>query len=97
MSGKPSGDRSRWALAAFGLLWIALIIQIAWTIFYTSRPVGALTRPLIFTGEFLLVALTRGRVRWIALLGRLVVGGGFLKALLERPGDWDQFVRHTAR
>ena len=95
MSWKPAVEQSRVTAVAFGLLWVALIIQIGWTIFYASRPIGALTRPLIFTCGFLLVALTRGRIRWIALLGRLIVGGAFLSALMERPGDWGRFVQYT--
>jgi putative oxidoreductase len=85
------------ATLAFRLLWVALIIQIGWTIFYASWTIGALTRPLIFTCGFLLVALTRGRIRWIALLGRLIVAGAFLTALMSRAGNWDGFVRYTAR
>lgn len=90
-------EQSRLATVAFGLLWVALIIQTAWTIFYASWTIAALTRPLIFTCGFLLVALTRGRIRWIALLGRLIVAGAFLTALMNRPGNWDGFVRYTAR
>ena len=90
-------EQSRLATVAFGLLWVALISQTAWTIFYASWTIGALTRPLIFTCGFLLVALTRGRTRWIGLLGRLIVAGAFLTALMNRPGNWDGFVRYTAR
>jgi putative oxidoreductase len=93
---KPPGDRVRLAAVAFGLLWIALVAQIAWTVQHVSPPPrGGLTRPLIFTGGFLLVAVTWGRVRWIALLGRLVVGGAFLSALLDRFSDFAGFVRLT--
>ena len=85
------------ARVAFALLWVALIIQTGWTIFYASWTIGALTRPLIFTCGFLLVALTRGRIRWIALLVRLIVAGAFLTALMSRAGNWYGFVRYTAR
>ena len=72
MSWKPSLSESRATTAAVGLLRLALIVQIAWTIFYTPPRLSALTRPLISTGGFLLVALTRGamllgiKTRWAA-------------------------------
>jgi thiosulfate dehydrogenase [quinone] large subunit len=97
MSRKQSAVQSRFTATAFGLLWIALIIQIAWTILQASRPIGSLTRPLIFTGGLLLVAMTWGRIRWIALLGRLIVGGAFLSALLPRFSNFEGFVRYTER
>jgi uncharacterized membrane protein YphA (DoxX/SURF4 family) len=82
---------------AFALLWIALVIQIAWTIRNASLPISSLLRPLIFTGGFLVVAMTWGRIRWITLLGRLVVGGAFLSAILPRFSNFQGFVRYTAR
>ena len=97
MSWKQSADQSRLTAAAFGLLWIALVIQIGWTILNLSRPISSLTRPLIFTAGLLLVATTGGRIRWIALLGRLVVGGAFLSAILPRFSDFRGFVALTGR
>src|SRR5262245_2146767 len=97
MSWKPPVEQSRLTAAAFGLLWVALIVQIGWTILHISGPIGPLIRPLIFTFGFLLVALTWGRNRWIALLGRLVIGGAFLQVVLDTPGDWGRFVRYTGR
>lgn len=97
MSGKQSADQSRLTAAALGLLWIALVIQIGWMILNLSRPISSLTRPLIFTAGLLLVATTGGRIRWIALLGRLVVGGAFLSAILPRFSNFRGFVALTGR
>jgi hypothetical protein len=72
-----------WRQLAFGLLWIALVIQIGWTVLHASRPASRLALPVIFTAGMLPLAVTSGRARWSALLGRLVIGGAFLKALLE--------------
>jgi uncharacterized membrane protein YphA (DoxX/SURF4 family) len=80
---------------AFGLLTVALLLEIGWIAMHVSRPIGALVRPLLFTGGFVVVALTRGRYDWVGLLGRLVVAGAFLSALWGRFGNWPGFVRYA--
>jgi uncharacterized membrane protein YphA (DoxX/SURF4 family) len=87
----------RWRQLAFGLLWIALVIQFGWTVLHASWPASRLALPVVFTTGMLPLAVTSGRVRWCALLGRLTIGGAFLKALLERAADYGRFVQYTAR
>jgi len=79
------------------LLWIALVVQIGWTVQHVSLPASRLQRPVIFTAAMLILAITRGRVGWSALLARLVVGSAFLMALLDRFSDFAGFVRYTGR
>lgn len=86
-----------WRRLAFGLLWVAILFQLRWTIVNSSRPFDRLALSLVFTGGMLPFALTWGRFRLGALLARLVVGGAFLKALVERVGDYGGFVRYAAR
>lgn len=97
MTGQRPATPAQVRTAALVLLWLALAAQLAWTFLYASRDAATLTRPGVFTVAFLLVALTGGRVGWIALIGRLVVGAAFLTALLPRFTDFERFVRYTAR
>jgi hypothetical protein len=43
------------------------------------------------------LAITWGRIRSFALLGRLTVGGALLKALLERVDNYPRCVQYTPR
>jgi uncharacterized membrane protein YphA (DoxX/SURF4 family) len=78
-------------------LWVALIAEAVWIVLNVSRPIGGLTRPLLFTCGFLLVAVGRGKAGWIGLLGRLVIAGAFLSALPGRFSNWPGFVRYAGR
>jgi uncharacterized membrane protein YphA (DoxX/SURF4 family) len=90
-------NNSRTKAAVLGLLWLALVCEIVWLGLHRSRPLGSLTRPLIFVGAFLPVAVTAGRVRWVTLLGRLTVAGAFLSALIPRFQDFSGFIAYTGR
>jgi uncharacterized membrane protein YphA (DoxX/SURF4 family) len=90
-------DNPRLRVTAMGLLWLALVCEVVWLALHRTRPVGSLIRPLIFVSAFLLVAVTAGRVRWIALVGRLTVAGAFLSALLPRFQDFGGFIVYTGR
>src|SRR5262245_42613333 len=62
----------------------ALAAQIVWTVWQVTTigfAFGALWRPLMFTTVFLLVAVTRGSVRFINGLGRITISSAFLLAL----------------
>lgn len=97
---------------AFALLWLALSAQIIWLAFRTFHahvPLRGLAYSLTFTISSLLLALTSGRVRWIATLLRLLVALAFLQAVGDRfgffggpgtPGvawgDFAHFIAYTA-
>jgi len=76
----------------------ALTAQIFWTV-WQLRTVGfasdVLWRPLAFTTVFLLVAVTRGRVRFINALGRVTIASAFLLALWNRFGNFPGFIRYA--
>jgi uncharacterized membrane protein YphA (DoxX/SURF4 family) len=78
----------------------ALTAQIFWTV-WQLRTVGfasdVLWRPLAFTTVFLLVAVTRGRVRFINALGRVTIASAFLLALWNRFDDFSRFIRYAGR
>lgn len=102
-----AGTRS----AAFVLLWLALAAQAIWMLVHHFRlhePWNSMSYPLMFAAPFLLLALTRGRVRWIASLMRLPISIAFLEAVADRLGflgphgapgvswgDFAHFVRYT--
>jgi uncharacterized membrane protein YphA (DoxX/SURF4 family) len=90
----------------FALLWIALAAQMVWIglqHFRWHRPWGSMSYPIVFMLPCLAVALTRGRVRWIAAVLRILIALGFLQAVADRfgllgpPGTagvaWGSFVR----
>jgi uncharacterized membrane protein YphA (DoxX/SURF4 family) len=73
----------------FVLLWLALIAQIAWMLIrlvHVRVSLGSMWYPLIFVICCLLLALTNGRVRWIATLLRGLTGLAFLQAVGDRFG-----------
>lgn len=74
---------------AFVLLWLALIAQIAWMLvrlFHAHIPLASMWYPLVFVIACLLLALTNGRVRWIATLLRVLIPLAFLQAVGDRFG-----------
>jgi putative oxidoreductase len=73
----------------FLLLWLALIAQIAWVLvrhLHSHVPLAPLWYPLTFVISCLLLALTNGRVRWIAALLRVLIALAFLQAVGDRFG-----------
>jgi uncharacterized membrane protein YphA (DoxX/SURF4 family) len=78
----------------------ALAAQIVWTV-WQLMTVGfafdLLWRPLAFTTVLLLVAVTRGAVRFINTLGRVTIASSFLLALWNRFDDFSRFIRYAGR
>lgn len=99
--------------AAFALLWAMLIVQIIWTIYFCVRTHPAFTSiyyPVIFTPFAAALALTSGRVRWIATATRLLIGLAFFENVIDRLGflgppgapgvswgDFQHFIEYTAQ
>jgi hypothetical protein len=99
--------------AAFIALWILLVVQAIWMVFYCVRVHPAFTSiyyPVIFTPAALALALTRGRVRWVAALPRLLIGAAFVGGVVDRLGflgapgapgvswgDFQHFIAYTAQ
>jgi hypothetical protein len=98
--------------AAFIALWILLVVQVIWTVYYCVHVHPAFRSiyyPVIFTPAALALALTRGRVRWVAALPRLLIGAAFVAAVADRLGflgapgapgvswgDFQHFIAYTA-
>lgn len=94
-----------------GALWLALIAQLGWMIgrsLWGDGPGDKLVYDGVITAIFAGLALTRGRVRWLATTARLLVGLTFLGSVADRfgllgsagsPGvswgDFDHFVTYT--
>jgi putative oxidoreductase len=99
-------------LAAFTVLWLALIAQAIWMGIHHFRlhePLSSMSYPLTYAMPFLFLALTYGRVRWIAALLRLPIAAAFLDAVADRLGflgphgtpdvawgDFTHFIAYTA-
>jgi uncharacterized membrane protein YphA (DoxX/SURF4 family) len=91
---KPSADAPIQTPApykpyAFALLWLALIAQAIWIVlnhFSLHQPWSSMSYPLTYAVPFLFLAVTYGRVRWIASLLRLPVAAAFLDAVADRLG-----------
>jgi putative oxidoreductase len=97
----------------FVLLWLALAAQVAWMLvrhFHAYVPFASMWYPLIFVISCFLLALTNGRVRWIATLLRVLIALAFLQAvgdhfgLFGGPGapgvawgDFAHFVAYAGR
>jgi len=78
----------------------ALAAQTVWTISQVMTfgfDFGALGRALVFTTVFLLVAVTRGAVRFINALGRVMIASAFLLALWNRFETFSSFIRYAGR
>jgi putative oxidoreductase len=99
--------------AAFVALWLALIAQVVWTSYdyvHLHPPLGDILYPLIFVPAAALLAITGGRVRWVAPIPRLLISLGFLDNVADRfgllgpPGapyvswgDFHHFIAYTAQ
>lgn len=99
--------------ASFVALWIMLALQTVWTIYFcasTHPDLSSIYYPVVFTPFAAALALTRGRVRWIAASTRLVIGVAFLENVIDRLGiigppgapgvswgDFAHFVAYTAQ
>jgi putative oxidoreductase len=97
---------------AFALLWLALIAQAIWiglNHFSLHEPWSSMSYPLTYAAPFLFLAVTNGRIRWIASLLRLPVAAAFLDAVADRLGflgphgapgvawgDFSHFIAYTA-
>jgi putative oxidoreductase len=99
--------------AAFVALWVMVVVQAIWTVYFCVRTHPAFTSiyyPVIFTPFAAALALTRGRVRWVATSVRLLVGIAFLENVIDRLGllgppgapgvswgDFPHFIAYTAQ
>ena len=75
--------------AAFVVLWLALAAQATWMLrqhFHLREPWGSLWYPLTFAAPSLLLAITGGRIRWIAAMLRLPIAIALLEAVSDRLG-----------
>ena len=94
---------------AFALLWLAAIAQATWVLFHHFRlqeSWGSMWYPFTLAAPFLLLALTRGRIRWLASMLRLPLAFAFFEAVADRLGllgssgpgvAWKEFVDYTAK
>ena len=99
--------------AAFLALWAMVIVQIIWTIYFCVRTHPAFASiyyPVIFTPFAAALALTSGRVRWVATATRLLIGLAFFENVIDRLGflgppgapgvswgDFQHFIAYTAQ
>ena len=99
--------------AAFLALRVMVAVQIVWTIYYCVRERPAFTGiyyPVIFTPFAAALALTSGRVRWLATMTRLLIGLAFFENVIDRLGflgppgapgvswgDFQHFIAYTAQ
>jgi putative oxidoreductase len=100
-------------LAAFAALWILLVAQVIWTVVFCVRTRPAFSSiyyPVIFLPAAAALAITRGRVRWVAAIPRLLIGVAFVENVADRLGflgppgapgvswgDFSHFVAYTAQ
>ena len=98
---------------AFIALRAMVIVQVVWTIYFCVRTHPAFASiyyPVIFTPFAAALALTSGRVRWIATATRLLIGLAFLENVIDRLGfigppgapgvswgDFPHFIAYTAQ
>jgi uncharacterized membrane protein YphA (DoxX/SURF4 family) len=97
---KGSEERHPYRMAALMALAAALAAQIVWTVWQVTTSGFAfdvLWRPLTFTTVFLLVAVTRGSMRFMNGLGRITIASAFLLALWNRFDDFSRFIRYAGR
>ena len=97
--------------AAFTALWLALIVQLGWMggqWLWGDGPGDKRLYNGIIVAAFTALALTRGRLRWLATTVRVLVGIAFLGSVADRfgllgpagaPGvswgDFDHFIAYT--
>jgi uncharacterized membrane protein YphA (DoxX/SURF4 family) len=97
---KVHKERHPYRMPALMALAAALAAQIVWTVWQVTTfgfAFGFLWRPLAFTTVFLLVAVTRGAVRFINGLGRVTIASAFLLALWNRFDDFSRFIRYAGQ
>lgn len=98
---------------AFVALRVMTIVQIIWTTYYclTTRPAFAsVYYAVIFTPIAAALAVTGGRVRWVATVARLIIGLAFFENVIDRLGvlgppgatgvswsDFQHFIAYTAQ
>src|SRR5262245_25903700 len=95
---KGSEQRHPYRMPALIAVTAALVAQIVWTVWQlltVGFNLGVLWRPLAFTAVFLLVAVTRGTVRFINALGRVTIASAYLLALWNRFDNFSGFVRYA--
>jgi hypothetical protein len=99
--------------AAFVAMWVLIAVQVIWTIYFCVRTRPAFSNiyyPVIFTPFAMALALTKGRVPWVATSVRLIIGIAFLENVIDRLGfigppgapgvswgDFAHFVAYTAQ
>jgi putative oxidoreductase len=99
--------------AAFIALWAMVIVQVIWTVYFCVSTHPAFTSvyyPVIFTPVAAALAITAGRVRWVATLARLLIGVAFFENVIDRLGfigppgapgvswgDFQHFIAYTAQ
>ena len=74
---------------AFIALWLLIVVQVIWTVYFCVRTRPALSSiyyPIVFTPFAAALALTGGRVRWVATSVRLLVGFAFFENVIDRLG-----------
>ena len=74
---------------AIGLLGLTIVLEVAWmAIRHYRHHTGILQLwyPLVTTVAFAALAVTRGRVRWIAAALRILIGLAFASAVADRLG-----------
>ena len=98
---------------AFIALWAMVIVQVIWTVSFCVRThptFSSIYYPVIFTPFAAALALTSGRVRWIATATRLLIGLAFFENVIDRLGfigppgapgvswgDFQHFIAYTAQ
>jgi len=85
------------ALIALAAAQAAQIVWTVWQLMTVGFAFDVLWRPLAFTTVFLLVAVTRGRTRFINALGRVTIASAYLLALWNRFDDFSRFIRYAGR
>jgi putative oxidoreductase len=99
--------------AAFVALWIMIALHTAWTVYFcasTHPELSSIYYPIVFTPFAVALALTKGRVRWVATGVRLITGLAFCENVIDRLGiigppgapgvswgDFAHFVAYTAQ
>jgi uncharacterized membrane protein YphA (DoxX/SURF4 family) len=93
-------EQHPYKMTALIALTATLAVQIAWTVrqlMTAGVDLAIFWRPVAFTTVFLLVAFTRGAVRFINALGRVMIASAFLLALWNRFDDFSRFIRYAGR
>ena len=85
------------ALIALTAALSAQIVWTAWQLMTAGFTFAIWWRPVAFTTVFLLIAVTRGRVRFINAVGRVTIASAFLLAFWNRFDDFSRFIRYAGR